>query len=162
LYYGIYGANGDHFYQVNPSNGNAVLLFTNPAIGDCFGMTWDGSSLWITDHETSPSIPAKAIELDLTGNILSQFDLPDHYMSGIAYDNGDFWVSTYYPDPGVIYKVDGTGAVLSQFTPMMVSIFGMLMVSFLLLAPYTRLTLEAAEPRRLIFLLIIIIMEPLQ
>ncbi|MCK4288734.1 MAG: DUF1573 domain-containing protein, partial [Bacteroidales bacterium] len=117
LYYGIYGANGDHFYQVNPSNGNAVLLFTNPAIGDCFGMTWDGSSLWITDHETSPSIPAKAIELDLTGNILSQFDLPDHYMSGIAYDNGDFWVSTYYPDPGVIYKVDGTGAVLSQFTP---------------------------------------------
>ena len=117
LYYGIYGANGDHFYQVDPSNGNAVLLFTNPAIGDCFGMTWDGSSLWITDHVTSPSIPATAIELDLTGNILSQFDLPDHYMSGIAYDNGDFWVGTYYPDPGTIYKIDGAGAVLSQFTP---------------------------------------------
>lgn len=117
IYFGIYGADGDHVYKFDPSVGLAQLLFTNPTIGDCFGMTWDGSSLWITDHVTSPSIPASAIELNLSGTILSSFDLPDHYMSGIAYDDGDFWVGTYYPDPGITYKVDNTGGVISQFTP---------------------------------------------
>jgi hypothetical protein len=37
-------------------------------------------------------------------------------MSGIAYDDGDFWVATYYPDPATIYKVDDTGSILQQFT----------------------------------------------
>ena len=117
LYFGIYGSDGDHFYRFDPSDGSIQLQFTNPAINDCYGMTWDGSELWITDHVTSPSTPAQAIELNLSGSILSSFDLPDHYMSGIAYDGGDFWVGTYYPDPGTIYKVDNTGGVISQFTP---------------------------------------------
>lgn len=117
LYFGIYGADGDHFYRFDPSSGNIVLQFTNPAVNDCYGMTWDGTSLWITDHVTSPSTPAQAIEMNLSGNILSSFDLPDHYMSGIAYDAGDFWVGTYYPDPGTVYQVTATGSVNSQFTP---------------------------------------------
>ena len=117
LYYGIYGSDGDHVYRFDPSDGSTQLQFTNSTIGNCFGMTWDGSELWITDHVTSSSIPAQAIELDLSGNILSSFDLPDHYMSGIAYDAGDFWVGTYYPDPGTIYNIDNTGGVISQFTP---------------------------------------------
>lgn len=117
IYWGIYGSDGDHFYRFDPSDGSIQLQFINPSIEDCFGMTWDGSELWITDHVTSPSTPAQAIEMDLSGNIQSSFNLPDHYMSGIAYDAGDFWVGTYYPDPGTIYKVDNTGAVISQFTP---------------------------------------------
>ena len=117
LYYGIYGSEGDHFYRFDPSDGSIQLQFINPNIGDCFGMTWDGSELWITDHVTSPSTPATAIELDLNGNILSSIDLPDHYMSGIAYDAGDFWVGTYYPDPGTVYSITNTGTVNSQFTP---------------------------------------------
>ncbi len=36
-------------------------------------------------------------------------------MSGIAYDNGDFWVAAYSDPDGHIYKVDNTGAVLQQF-----------------------------------------------
>ena len=97
LYCGIYGANGDEFYRIDPDDGTYQLQFTNASIGDCFGMTWDGINLWITDHVTSPSIPATAIELDInSGAILSTFDLPAHYMSGIAYDNGDFWVTAYY------------------------------------------------------------------
>ncbi|MBC8486916.1 MAG: choice-of-anchor D domain-containing protein [Bacteroidetes bacterium] len=114
LYFGIYGADGDHVYKFDPSNGTNELLFVNPQINDSYGMTFDGTHLWITDHGTSSSVPAYALQLDFSGNILSQFDLPDHYMSGIAYDNGDFWVATYYPDPGTIYKVDNTGAVLIQ------------------------------------------------
>ncbi len=116
LYCGIYGANGNEVYQIDPSDGSYQLQFSNAGIGDSFGMTWDGTNLWITDHVTSPSIPAAAIELDInSGAILSQFDLPAHYMSGIAYDNGDFWVAAYYDPDGEIYKVDNTGAIIQQF-----------------------------------------------
>ena len=117
LYCGIYGANGDQFYRIDPDDGTYQLQFTNANIGDCFGMTWDGTNLWITDHVFPSSTPAIAYELDInSGAILSQFDLPAHYMSGIAYDNGNFWVATYYPDdPSVIYQVDNTGTILQQF-----------------------------------------------
>ena len=115
LYCGIYGANGDEFYRIDPNNGNYELLFTNPNINDSYGMTYDGQYLWITDHITTPSVPATAIQLDFEGNIISQFDLPAHYMSGIAYDNSDFWVSAYYDPDGEIYKVDNQGNVITQF-----------------------------------------------
>mgnify|MGYP000020537131 FL=1 len=115
LYCGIYGANGDEFYQIDPADGSYQLLFTNPVIGDCFGMTYDGNHLWVTDHPGSSSNPAIAYELDMTGNIVSQFNLPDHYMSGIAYDNGDIWVATYYDPDGHIYKVNSLGNILQDF-----------------------------------------------
>lgn len=115
LYSGIYGSNGGDVYQIDPATGSATLLFTGPQ-NDAYGMTHDGTNIWITDHVTSSSVPAAAQELDNTGTIVSQFDLPDHYMSGIAYDNGNFWTATYYPDdPSVIYQVDNTGAILQQF-----------------------------------------------
>ena len=114
LYFGIYGSNGDQVYKFDPSSGTNEILFTSAQLEDSFGMTWDGSNLWITDHANSSSSPAYAMKFDMTGNVLSQFDLPDHYMSGIAWDNGDFWVATYYPDPGTIYKVDNTGDILLQ------------------------------------------------
>jgi len=115
LYCGIYGANGDEVYQIDPSTGGYQLKFTGPQ-EDAFGLTYDGQYLWTTDHPGSSSTPAVAMQLDMNGNLISQFDLPDHYMSGIAYDYGDFWVATYYPDPATIYKVDGTGSILRQFT----------------------------------------------
>jgi len=51
----------------------------------------------------------------MSGNLVSQFDLPAHYMSGIAYDNGDFWVAAYYNPDGQIYKVDNLGNVITEF-----------------------------------------------
>ena len=115
FYFGIYGADGDEVYKFDPSNGNSELLYTSPDLEDSFGMTFDGTHLWITDHAGSSTSPAYAMQFDFSGNLLDQFDLPDHYMSGIEYDNGDFWVATYYPDPGTIYKVDINGNILNQF-----------------------------------------------
>ena len=115
LYCGIYGANGDEVYQIDPESGSYSLLFTGPQ-GDAFGLTYDGEYLWTTDHPGSSSTPAIAMQIDMDGNLISQFDLPDHYMSGIAYDSGDFWVATYYPEPATIYKVDTSGSILQQFT----------------------------------------------
>jgi len=115
FYFGIYGSGGDQVYKFNPATGISELLFTSPDLEDTFGMTWDGNYLWVTDHANSSNDPAYAMQFDLLGNINSLFELPDHYMSGIAYDNGDFWVATYYPDPGTIYKVDNTGSIITQF-----------------------------------------------
>jgi len=33
----------------------------------------------------------------------------------LLFDNNDFWVCTYYPDPSTIYKVDAGGAILESF-----------------------------------------------
>jgi len=117
LYFGIYGLNGDHFYKFDPSTGTATQIFIQPLVGDCFGMTYDGENLWVINQPSSSSQPSQATELDFSGNILSTITLPDHYMSGIAWDNGNFWVHTYYPNPGKIYKIDPTGAILSQINP---------------------------------------------
>lgn len=115
IYFGIYGSNGDEVYKFTPTSGSSELLFLSSDIEDTFGMTYDGSNLWILDHANSSSLPAYAMKFDFSGNKLSQFDLPDHYMSGIASDDDNFWVCTYYPDPGTIYKVDALGTILSQF-----------------------------------------------
>jgi hypothetical protein len=115
LYCGIYGTNGGQVYQIDPSNGGYSLLFTGPQ-EDAYGMTYDGTNIWVTDHPGSSSSPAKAMKLDWDGTLLKEFNLPTHYMSGIAYDNGNFWVSAYYPDPSQIYKVDTLGTILKQFT----------------------------------------------
>lgn len=115
LYFGIYGANGDNVYSFDPATATHQLLFTNPEIGDSYGMTFDGSSLWIIDRASSST--AYALELSLSGQILSQIDLMDTYMSGIAAKPDGFWVSTYYPDPGTVYEIDLSGNVQSQFIP---------------------------------------------
>ena len=115
IYCGIYGVNGDEVYQIDPTNGSYQLLFSSSGIEDCFGMTYDENHLWITDHSGSSSTPAISYKLDMTGNILSQFNLPDHYMSGIAYDNGNFWVATYYDPDGHIYKLNSMGFILQDF-----------------------------------------------
>ncbi|MCX6233597.1 MAG: PQQ-binding-like beta-propeller repeat protein [Bacteroidetes bacterium] len=116
LFCGIYGVNSDKVYRINPDDGSYVEQFSNPDIDDAFGLTCDGTNLWTIIQPVSSSNQAQATEMDISGgNFLSQIILPDHYMSGIAFDNGNFWVATYYPDPGKIYKVDPSGNVLVQF-----------------------------------------------
>ncbi len=114
LYCGIYGANGAQVYKINPETGNYTLKFTGEH-EDAFGLTYDGKYLWTTDHTGSSSTPAKALQLDWNGNVIQEIELPDHYMSGIAFDDGDFWVARYYEDPGHLYKVSPDGTVLASF-----------------------------------------------
>jgi len=113
LFCGIYGSNGDEIYIIDPSDGSFDLYLTGPQ-DDAYGLTWDGSNLWTTYHPGAYD-PAIAVELDSTGTVISQFELPATYISGIAYDGGNFWVNQYYPDPSQIYLVNALGAVLTQF-----------------------------------------------
>ena len=114
LYCGIYGANGGRIYEINPATGASTLLFTG-SHGDAYGLTYDGQFLWTTDHSGSSTTPAVALQMDWSGTVIDQFDLPDHYMSGIVYDGGDFWVSRYHPNPGHLYNVDDLGVILDDF-----------------------------------------------
>jgi len=117
LYFGIYGANGNRFYRFDPQTGESTLIFTHPVVDDSFGMTWDGEYLWVIYQPSGSSNPALATQIDLSGNTVSTFPLPNHYMSGIAWDDGNFYACTYYPDPGMVYYTDAQGTVLSQFAP---------------------------------------------
>ncbi|HUU82826.1 MAG TPA: choice-of-anchor D domain-containing protein [Phycisphaerae bacterium] len=114
LYCGIYGVNGNQVYRIDPATGAYSLLFTGPQ-EDAYGLTYDGQYLWTTDHPGTSSTPAVAMKMDWSGNLLAQIDLPAHYMSGIAYDNGAFWVARYYPDPSHLYKVNLDGKILADF-----------------------------------------------
>lgn len=116
LYSGLYSSPGNDniIYQIDPSDGSYTQYCAAPQ-EKSYGLTYDGQYLWSTDRNGS-SDPAIAVQFDENGNLLQQFDLPETYVSGIEYDNGDFWVSAYYPDPGTIFKLDNTGTILEQFT----------------------------------------------
>lgn len=106
IYIGSYGGNmGSNVYRFNPVNETNEFLFSGVQ-SQAYGLTWDGEYLWTIDRELPSSTPAFALKLDMEGNEVEQFDLPNFYMSGIAWDEGDFWVATYFPNPGTIHKLE--------------------------------------------------------
>ena len=116
IYFGIYGVNGDKIYKFDPSSGTNVLQCSGP-FGDAFGLTYKAPNLVTIDQPSNSSQPATALEFTMSGSQVSTLTLPDHYMSGVAWDNGTWWVCTYYNDPGMVYHLDASGAVLSSFVP---------------------------------------------
>ncbi len=116
VFFGIYGLNGDKVYKFDPLTGNSTLQCGGP-FEDAYGLTFKSPNLVTINQPSSSSQPSQALEFNLSGEQVSSLTLPDHYMSGVAWDNGTYWVCTYYPDPGMIYHIDGQGAILSQFIP---------------------------------------------
>lgn len=117
LYSGLYSSPGDDnlIYKIDPQDGSYVLQCEGP-MEKCYGLTYDPSSgnLWTTDHP-SANLDGQAIEFDMDGDFVSDFDLPATYFSGIAYDNGNFWTTCYYNPDGEVFKLDGDGTILDQF-----------------------------------------------
>lgn len=115
LYSGLYGTAGDDnlIYQIDPTDGSYTLLCYAPQ-ATSYGLSFDGTDFWSTDR-TGAYTPALAVEFDYSGSLLSSFELPATYISGIEYDNGNFWVCCYYNPDGMVYHLDGSGNILDQF-----------------------------------------------
>jgi len=115
LYSGLYGTTGpdNMIYRINPADGSYTLLCNAPQ-ETSYGLSFDGTDFWSTDR-TGAYTPAIAVEFDYSGNLLSSFDLPATYISGIEYDAGTFWVCCYYNPDGMVYHLDATGNILTQF-----------------------------------------------
>ena len=115
IYFGMYWSNGNQVYKFDPSSGTYSLQCTGN-FSESFGLTYKAPNL-ANIVQPSGSAPAQINEFNLSGTTVSTITLPDHYMSGVAFDGSGYWVCTYYPDPGKVYHIDASGAVLSQFTP---------------------------------------------
>ncbi len=117
LYSGLYSAPGNDnlIYKIDPSDGSYTLQCSGPH-EKAFGLTYDEGSgnLWTTEHPGAYD-PGIAVEFDMNGNYVSEFDLPATYFSGIAYDNGDYWTTCYYNPDGEVYLLDDNGTILDQF-----------------------------------------------
>ena len=116
IYFGIYGLNGNQVYKFDPATGTNTQQCTGN-FPDAFGMSYKSPNLLTVNQPSNSSQPSVIEEFTLSGTQVSTITLPDHYMSGVAYDAGNYWVCTYYPDNGIIYHINGSGAILSQFTP---------------------------------------------
>ena len=116
IYFGMYWSNGNQVYKFDPSNGTYSLQCTG-TFSESYGLTYKAPNLVNITQPSSSSQPAHINEFTLGGAQVGTIALPDHYMSGVAYDAGNYWVCTYYPDPGLVYHLDGSGAIISQFVP---------------------------------------------
>ncbi len=113
IYFGQYSSSGNEVYRFDPQTGTYEFVCYGP-MEDAYGLTWDGSYLWSTDHPGAYD-PGIAYQFDLSGSTVSQFECPATYMGGIAYDDGLFWLAAYYDPDGAIFLTDDQGTVLKQF-----------------------------------------------
>ncbi len=107
---------GPNLYRFNPVNGLLELHLSGPH-NNAYGLTTNGEYFWILDRELPSSTPAYVLQVDLEGNLVTQFDLANYYMAGITWDEGNFWVATTSPSPGLIHQIDGQGEEIFSFVP---------------------------------------------
>lgn len=116
LYSGtVFSGDDNIIYRIDPTDGSYQTQCTAPIDG-AYGLTFDETSghLWTTNHPSANN-PGLAIQFELNGDFVLDFELPATYFSGIAWDNDDFWTTCYYNPDGEVFKVDGSGLVLDQF-----------------------------------------------
>jgi hypothetical protein len=116
IYFGMYWSNGNQVYKFDPSNGTASLQCTG-TFDESYGLTYKSPNLVNIIQPSSSSQPAQINEFTMSGSPVGTINLPDHYMSGVAYDAGSYWVCTYYLDPGIVYHLNSSGGIISQFVP---------------------------------------------
>jgi len=116
IYFGMYWSNGNQVYKFDPSSGSYSLQCTG-TFTESYGLTYKAPNLVNIIQPSSSSQPAQINEFSMSGTQVGTITLPDHYMSGVAFDGSGYWVCTYYPDPGKVYHLNSSGGIISQFVP---------------------------------------------
>ncbi len=101
FWYGIYGVNSNWIYEVDTLDGTIISQIPNPG-DDVYGLTWDGNYLWVMCAYPQDSI----YKLDTLGNVIDAFPALAQYHAGLAWDGSHLWNGRYYPDPGLIFKLN--------------------------------------------------------
>jgi len=113
FWYGIYGPNSNWIYKVDTLDGTILDQIPNPG-DDVYGLTWDGSYLWVMCAYPQDSI----YKIDTLGNIIDAFPALAQYHAGLAWDGSHLWNGRYYPNPGLIFQLDPTnGTPLDTIPP---------------------------------------------
>ena len=113
IWYGRYGTYGERIYKFDTAMGQVVdsLDLGSATLDDSYGMTWDGQYLWVTNHVGADF----TLQIDTLGNIISSFQNPSDYMSGLAWNGSELYMADYYNPDGAIYRVTTSGTILENF-----------------------------------------------
>lgn len=113
IWYGRYGTEGEKIYKFDTILEQVVdsLNLGASNLDDAYGMTWDGQYLWVTNHVGADF----TLQIDTLGNIISSFQNPSDYMSGLAWNGSELYMGDYYNPDGAIYRVTTTGVILENF-----------------------------------------------
>lgn len=113
IWYGRYGTYGERIYKFDTVLGQVVdsLDLGTSNLDDAYGMTWDGQYLWVTNHVGADF----TLQIDTLGSIISSFQNPSDYMSGLAWNGSELYMGDYYNPDGAIYRVTASGTILENF-----------------------------------------------
>ncbi len=111
----------DKIFQVDASSDTLLVMksFDAPPLkqGTVRGITWDGINLWAVNSGSSTYLtPAKLYKLDISGNIIAEYQLPSPDPRGLTYVSPAPDVYGRGPDAGVYYS-DVTTDKIYKFLP---------------------------------------------
>ena len=93
-------------YKLDPETGKTKTHWNFPG-PQAWGMTYDGSHLWINDFSEK-----KVYEMDTAGNVISSFEIPDKEggAKGITWDGEYLYLMGW--TTSTIYKIDKSGNLI--------------------------------------------------
>lgn len=94
------------------------VIHTVPAPASrCQGLTYDGSSLWVSDYQTDLIYEVSPVD----GTVLNSFASPGEYVEGLAWDGSYLWAADNgggSSSPDMVYKIDpSSGSTVYSFEP---------------------------------------------
>jgi|GEM_PF-3752640 len=94
------------------------VIHTVPAPASrCQGLTYDGSSLWVSDYQTDLIYKVSPVD----GTVLYSFAGPGEYIEGLAWDGTYLWAADNgggSSSPDMVYKIDpSNGSTVHSFDP---------------------------------------------
>ena len=104
-------ANPDKIYQLDPSNGSVIHLYTPANLDWPHGITWDGQYLWVNNFQT------KLLDKvdPFTGQVLASIPAPGNGSVGLTWDGQYLWSDDFNTD--LLYQIDPSDGTIIRTVP---------------------------------------------